>query len=126
MAFSLKTKGNLKRTKKLLKRCRKLPFEERLNVYADEGVRALSEATPKDTGKTRESWGYEIEREEGHVSLHWVNSNLSKDWFPVALYLQYGHATGTGGWVEGQDYINPALKPIYDAFADDIWKEVLG
>ena len=94
-----------------------------LDKYGREGVAALQTATPKDTGKTSESWYYKIERKNGSVSLTFHNSNQNKG-VPIAIILQYGHATGNGGYVEGVDYINPALRPIFDKIAEEAWKEV--
>lgn len=96
-----------------------------LDKYGKLGVEALKEATPKDTGKTSESWSYEvIEEKDGTFRIVWSNSNLGDDWAPIAILLQYGHATGNGGYVQGQDYINPAIDKIFHRLADDAWKEV--
>lgn len=94
-----------------------------LDKYGRAGVEALSNATPKDTGQTASSWYYEIKRSNGSVSIQFKNSNVHEG-VPIAIILQYGHGTGTGGWVEGRDYINPAIQPIFDAIANNAWKEV--
>ena len=94
-----------------------------LDKYGREGVAALASATPTDTGKTANSWYYEIERTKNSVSINFHNSNIQNG-VPIAIILQYGHGTGTGGWVEGRDYINPAIQPIFDKIANDAWKEV--
>lgn len=94
-----------------------------LDAYGREGVAALKSATPVDTGLTADSWYYTIERQNGKVKLNFHNSNINNG-VPIAIILQYGHATNNGGWVEGVDYINPALKPIFDKLAQDAWKEV--
>lgn len=94
-----------------------------LDKYGRAGVEALSNATPKDTGQTVSSWYYEIKRSNGSVSIQFKNSNVHEG-VPIAVILQYGHGTGTGGWVEGRDYINPAIQPIFDAIANNAWKEV--
>ena len=94
-----------------------------LDKYGRAGVEALSNATPKDTGQTASSWYYEIKRSNGSVSIQFKNSNVHEG-VPIAVILQYGHGTGTGGWVEGRDYINPAIQPIFDAIANNAWKEV--
>lgn len=94
-----------------------------LDKYGREGVAALASATPTDTGKTASSWSYTIERQNGSVAIVFENSNINKG-VPIAIILQYGHGTGTGGWVQGRDYINPAIQPIFDKMADEAWKEV--
>jgi hypothetical protein len=94
-----------------------------LDKYGRAGVESLSNATPKDTGQTASSWYYEIKRSNGSVSIQFKNSNVHEG-VPIAVILQYGHGTGTGGWVEGRDYINPAIQPIFDAIANNAWKEV--
>lgn len=94
-----------------------------LDKYGREGVAALASATPTDTGKTASSWSYTIERQNGSVAIVFENSNINKG-VPIAIILQYGHGTGTGGWVAGRDYINPAIQPIFDRMADEAWKEV--
>ena len=94
-----------------------------LNKYGREGVAALSSATPVDTGKTAGSWYYEIKNQNGSATISFFNSNI-QDGVPIAIILQYGHGTRNGGWVQGRDYINPAIRPIFDKIADDAWKEV--
>ena len=95
-----------------------------LNKYGQKGVEALASATPKDTGLTADSWGYEIKKGPNETSITWTNSNVVDGWFNVALMIQYGHGTATGVYVEGIDYINPAIRSIFDAMAEEIWKEV--
>jgi hypothetical protein len=94
-----------------------------LDSHAQRGVEALREATPKESGLTADSWSYEIEREGDQVTIWWLNTNTVNG-FNVAIGLQYGHGTGQGGWVQGYDYINPALRPLFDTIANDVWKEV--
>lgn len=94
-----------------------------LNRYGREGVKALESATPVDTGLTAKSWFYKIEHKNGSVSISFHNSNIQNG-VPIAIILQYGHGTRNGGWVEGRDYINPAIQPIFDKIADDAWREV--
>lgn len=94
-----------------------------LDKYGRAGVAALASATPVDSGQTANSWYYEIERQNGSVSIIFNNSNVNKG-VPIAIILQYGHGTGTGGWVQGRDYINPAIQPIFDEIANNAWKEV--
>lgn len=95
-----------------------------LDKYGKIGVDALSAATPKNTGKTALSWSYEIIREKNSIRLVFNNSEVTREGTPIAILLQYGHATGNGGYVEGVDYINPALRPIFQQIADDAWREV--
>lgn len=121
--IKIETTGTWSRTRKFLSKAKRLKYPK-LAKYGEAGVRALSSATPVDTGKTANLWYYTIDDDGQQVRLNWHNRNLSNDWFPVAIMLQYGHATGTGGWVEGRDYINPALRPIFDQLAKDAWKEV--
>ena len=94
-----------------------------LDKYGRAGVAALASATPVDSGQTANAWYYEIERQNGSVSIVFNNSNVNKG-VPIAIILQYGHGTGTGGWVQGRDYINPAIQPIFDEIANNAWKEV--
>lgn len=105
---------------KLLKQNRILAILEK---YGREGVAALSSATPVDTGLTASSWYYKVEMRDGSASLIFCNSNIQNG-IPIAIILQYGHGTGTGGWVEGRDYINPALQPIFDKLSKHAWEEV--
>lgn len=94
-----------------------------LERAGQRGVIALANATPIDSGLTASSWGYEIEQSFGTSTIYWTNTNVYSG-VNVAIILQYGHGTGTGGWVAGRDYINPALKTIFDDIADDVWKKV--
>lgn len=91
--------------------------------YGQEGVDALSKSTPVDSGKTANSWTYKITTEKGKTTIAWYNSNTVSG-VPIAVMIQYGHATQNGGWVQGRDYINPAIRPIFDKMADLAWKEV--
>lgn len=94
-----------------------------LDKYGKEGVAALSSATPFETGKTANSWSYEIERSKDSSVIRFLNSNINNG-VPIAIILQYGHGTGTGGWVEGRDYINPAIQPVFDRIVQEAWREV--
>lgn len=116
-------KGDWKKTRNFLKTAQRLSFLSSLDKYGQEGVEALRAATPVRTGKTADSWSYEIERTADSVTLRWVNSSNNKS-IPIVLLLQYGHMTGTGGYVQGIDFINPALKPIFDKIAKSAWEEV--
>ena len=118
-----KHKGNLKKTTKFLERTLKGDYLKNLDKFGREGVAALSLATPVDTGKTAESWDYRIEKTIDGIKIVWTNSNVNKG-VNIAIILQYGHGTGNGGYVQGRDYINPAIRPIFDRIADDAWKEV--
>lgn len=98
-------------------------IESILNRYGAEGVSALRAATPIDTGNTASQWGYEIEKKGDGWSIHWTNDHINQG-VNIAVILQYGHGTGTGGYVSGYDYINPSLRPIFDQIANEAWKEV--
>lgn len=118
-----KHKGNLKKTTKFLERTLKGDYLKNLDKYGREGVSALALATPVDTGKTAESWDYRIEKTNSGIKIVWINSNVNNG-VNIAIILQYGHGTNHGGYVQGRDYINPAIRPIFDKIADDAWKEV--
>lgn len=94
-----------------------------LKKYGEEGVASLREMTPKDTGETASKWRYEIQQGNGSVTLSFLN-DAQNDGIPIAILIQYGHGTGTGGYVQPNDFINPAMKPIFQRIADDAWKEV--
>lgn len=115
--------GDYKKLSRYFERLKEAANIGILDKYGKAGVEALSNATPKDSGLTAGSWTYEIQRQNGSVSLNFLNSNINKG-IPIAIILQYGHGTGTGGWVEGRDYINPALRPLFDKLASDAWKEI--
>lgn len=123
--ISVKTTGNFTKTENMLKRS--LNYTKRINLdkYGERGVEALRQATPKDTGETSGAWYYKIENKSGKVSLTFHNSNIQNG-VPIAIILQYGHGTRNGGWVEGYDYINPALRPIFNELAEAAWREVKG
>lgn len=121
----IKQRGNFKKTEKLLKKSLGRDYRKVLEKYGEQGVKALSAATPVDTGLTATSWNYEIIQNEDGLSVVWNNTNVQK-YVNIAIILQYGHATRNGGYVAGRDYINPALRPIFDKMADAAWKEVTG
>lgn len=117
-------KGDFSLTTNWLKKRRRLNFLRHLNKYGEMGVRALSAATPVDTGKTASSWSYTIEHSSPEsVKIVWTNSNVV-DGNNIAVLIQYGHGTGTGGYVQGIDYINPAMKPVFEEIARAAWEEV--
>lgn len=118
-----KQKGNFKKTRKFLKRCSNLQLDDLLDQYGKEGVEALARATPKDTGKTAASWNYAVHKSDGRITITWSNSNIVNG-VPIAVILQYGHGTRNGGYVEGVDYINPAMRPIFERIAQRAWGEV--
>lgn len=122
---SFKQKGDFEKTTKFLHRLTEGINRRKLESYGRLGVESLRSATPKDTGKTAESWSYEIVEQPGRTSIYWRNNNVVDGWANIAVLIQYGHATRNGGWVQGRDYINPAIQPIFDKMADDIWKEVV-
>ena len=121
--ISFRQKGDFSNLSRFLERAKETVKIGDLDKYGRAGVAALSSATPVDTGKTAASWTYEIVRQNGSVSIEFHNSNIQKG-VPIAIILQNGHATGTGGWVEGRDYINPAIQPIFDKIAKEAWEEV--
>ena len=121
--ISFRHKGDFSNLTNLLERSKELFKLSDLDRYGREGVQALSSATPVDTGLTASSWSYKIIHEEGTVRITFHNSNIQNG-VPIAIILQYGHGTGTGGWVQGRDYINPAIQPIFDKIVEDAWKEV--
>lgn len=122
-AIEFKCTGDLKKTSGFLKEIKKFGIDSVLDKYGQRGVEALAAATPKDTGKTASSWSYEITKNKDSTTITWKNSNVNNG-VNIAILLQYGHGTGTGGWVEGVDYINPALKPIFQQMVDDAWEEI--
>lgn len=121
--ISFTHKGDFSKTTNFLKRAKKLNLNDVLNKYGAKGVAALSSATPVDSGLTAGSWYYEIENKNGSSSISFYNSNVQNGVL-IAIILQYGHGTGTGGWVQGRDYINPAIQPIFDEIVNNAWREV--
>ena len=121
--ISFRQKGDFSKINRFLERAKEAARLSILDKYGREGVAALSSATPVDSGETASSWYYEIKHEKGSASITFNNSNINEG-VPIAIILQYGHGTGTGGWVEGRDYINPAIQPIFDKIVDAAWKEV--
>ena len=121
--ISFRQKGDFSKTKRYFERVKAAARLSILDKYGREGVAALASATPMETGKTAGSWFYEISHDKGSATITFSNSNINNG-VPIAIILQYGHGTGTGGWVEGRDYINPAIQPIFDKIANEAWKEV--
>lgn len=116
-------KGDWSKTTDFLERAKNIVHLGDLDRYGREGVNALASATPVDTGLTASSWKYEIVRTRGSITINFLNTNFQNG-VPIAIILQYGHGTGNGGWVEGRDYINPAIQPIFDKLAKELWEEV--
>ena len=116
-------RGSFNNIEKFLNRVRNRNYLNVLDKYGQIGVQALSESTPVDSGETAHSWNYEIERTKDRTTISWVNTNVNQG-VNIAVILQYGHGTGTGGYVRGRDYINPAMRPIFDSIAEEAWKEV--
>lgn len=123
MNISVRQKGDFSKLTRYLIKANKAVKLSDLDKYGKQGVAALASATPVDTGKTANSWYYEIENTNGSVSISFYNSNIQNG-IPIAVILQYGHGTRNGGWVQGRDYINPAIQPIFDKIAEKAWKEV--
>lgn len=121
--ITVKSKGNFSKLTDYISKSQKATEMSLLDRYGREGVAALSSVTPADTGETAKSWYYKIERKKGLIRLLFCNSNI-RDGVPIAIILQYGHATRNGGWVEGRDYINPETRRFFDKIAADLWKEV--
>lgn len=116
-------KGDFSKTIRFLKNAKEAIKLDNLDKYGEKGVSALSAATPVDTGKTANSWHYKIVKQKESVKIAFYNSNIQNG-VPIAIILQYGHGTRNGGWVQGRDYINPAIQPVFDEIANQAWKEV--
>jgi hypothetical protein len=121
--ITFRQKGDFSKLNRYLERAKETVHLGDLDKYGRQGVAALKSATPVDTGLTASSWSYEITRKNGSVSISFNNSNIQNG-VPIAIILQYGHATRNGGWVQGRDYINPAIQPIFDKITEAAWKEV--
>ena len=122
--ISFNHKGNFNKTERFFNRALRRDYLNILSVYGEMGVKALREATPSDSGKTAESWDYGIEKEKGKVTLYWTNSH-ENDGVNIAILLIYGHGLRNGGYVEGVDFVSPALRPIFEQIANQSWKEVI-
>ena len=123
MGISFSTSGSFNNTERFLKSIQKLNISTILHQAGAKGVAALSAATPKDSGLSAGSWDYTVEQTRSSATITWINTDVEGG-FPVAIMLQYGHGTGTGGYVAGRDYINPAMRPIFDQIAESVWKAV--
>lgn len=121
--ITIRQRGDFKKTEKFLKKSLGRDWRKVLERFGRKGVEALAAATPKDSGETAAKWDYEIIQNESSISIVWNNYNVVKG-VNIAVILQYGHGTKNGGYVEGRDYINPALQPIFDELAEAAWKEV--
>lgn len=121
--LKITVKGDLKKTHNFLERVRNLFKLGVFDKYGRAGVEALRAATPIDSGETATSWEYKIVRKNGQLNIEWLNNHINKG-VPIAIILQYGHGTNHGGYVQGRDYINPAIQPVFDNLANDLWREV--
>lgn len=123
MRVKFEVSGGFTKTERFLNRMKRREYLNVLDEFGRDGVQALRNATPVDSGATVEAWDYEIKRTRDCTEIVWTNSNIN-DGVPIAVILQYGHGTGTGGYVQGRDYINPAIRPIFDKIAEKAWKVV--
>lgn len=121
--ITLEVSGSYSSTTTWLQRLGRMSIEQQLARYGAKGVKALASSTPVETGKTASSWSYSVTRKGDTWILSWENTNVVRG-VPIAIILQYGHVTGTGGWVQGRDYINPAIKPLMDEIAEGVWRTV--
>jgi hypothetical protein len=122
--ISFTSSGSFAKTEAFLKAMSRGDILRTLESYGQQGVSALASATPVDSGETANSWAYNVSRTGNTYTISWTNSHVDADGVPIAILLQYGHGTGTGGWIQGRDYINPAIKPIFDQIAESVWKAV--
>ena len=121
--ITFRHRGDFSKLTRYLERAKNAVHLGILDKYGQEGVAALASATPVDSGATANSWYYKIEHDSGSAKIHFCNSHVN-DGVPIAIILQYGHGTGTGGWVQGRDYINPSIQPVFDKIANEAWREV--
>lgn len=121
--ISFKHSGNFKNTERFLNAAKDLKFESILRRYGQEGVAALANATPVDTGEAASSWNFRVIQKPKYYSLEWTNSSMAGS-VPVVILLQYGHANRDGSYLQGVDFINPAIKPVFDKIAEELWREV--
>lgn len=123
MRVNFEVSGGFTKTERFLNRMKRREYLNVLDEFGRDGVQALRNATPVYSGATAEAWDYEIKRTRNYTEIVWTNSNIN-DGVPIAVILQYGHGTGTGGYVQGRDYINPAIRPVFDKIAEKAWKVV--
>lgn len=123
MTFSLETSGTWQNTESWLKRMSKTDIYKTLDKYGKMGVDALAKATPKESGETAGSWSFRTKISGRNAKIEWLNTHINQG-VNIAVILQYGHGTGTGGYVQGRDYINPAIRPVFDQITESVWKEV--
>lgn len=123
MTFSLETSGTWQNTESWLKRMSKADIYKTLDKYGKMGVDALSKATPKESGETAGAWSFRTQISGRNAKIEWLNNHINQG-VNIAVILQYGHGTGTGGYVQGRDYINPAIQPVFDQITESVWKEV--
>lgn len=123
MRVNFEVSGGFTKTERFLNRMKRREYLNVLDEFGRDGVQALRNATPVDSGATAEAWDYEIKRTRNYTEIVWTNSNINGG-VPIAVILQYGHGTGTGGYVQGRDYINPAIRPVFDKIAEKAWKVV--
>lgn len=123
MGIEITQKGNWDRTTQYLNRLKDSDLSKFLTKYGQQGVAALASATPEDSGLTANSWSFDVVSRKGYYSIRWYNSHV-EDGRPIAILLQYGHGTGTGGYVQGRDYIMPAIRPVFDQIEAEVWREV--
>lgn len=123
MRISFSVTQSSDKTKKALEKLTNASIYRCLEKYGLQGKQALADATPREDGSTAEAWDYHVYHKNGNWGILWTNTYRDRG-FPVAIMLQYGHGTGTGGWVQGRDYINPAIRPVMDRIAEEVWKEV--
>ena len=121
--ITFRHKGDFSKTTRFLENAKRVVHASDLDKYGKAGVAALASATPTDSGLTANSWYYKIEITKATITISFHNSNIQNG-VPIAILLQYGHATRNGGWIEGRDYINPAIQPIFDSITQEVWKEV--
>lgn len=121
--ISFSSSGSFDKTIRALQKMQKLDLRKIASAQAQKGVKALSASTPIDSGLASNSWGFEIEQKSNSLTITWTNSDVENG-YPVAVMIQYGHGTGTGGWVQGIDYINPAMRPVFEEIAETLWKAV--